>query len=240
VNAILSAKSDPQILIDQESDGGLRNYFLSFQFGAECLGQHEGSTQIIDLGDGNGPKSETGVIRYDYGDPSLGTCQETIQGGNHFRYWVQNGPLRNSSAVFMAVSYEHTLQLNHLIILNGYDLGRDWAIGNATNQSQPINTTSLTNTSTFQGQTTFNGYTYHTTVTYLSGILQNTSNGINHANDVAPPGFNAIDGLVSLWEAHIVEKPTPQNSKSSSVGPLAVWSWATSTLAVILFLAQLL
>lgn len=28
VNAILSAKSDPQILIDQESNGGLRNYFL--------------------------------------------------------------------------------------------------------------------------------------------------------------------------------------------------------------------
>lgn len=28
VNAILSAKSDPEILIDQETDGGLRNYFL--------------------------------------------------------------------------------------------------------------------------------------------------------------------------------------------------------------------
>ena len=54
--------------------------------------------------------NETAVIRYDYGDPSLGTCQETIQGGNHFRYWVQNGPQRNTSAVFMAVSYEHSLQ----------------------------------------------------------------------------------------------------------------------------------
>lgn len=29
----------------------------SFQFGAECLGQHEGSHQIIDLGDGNGPSA---------------------------------------------------------------------------------------------------------------------------------------------------------------------------------------
>ena len=87
MNAILSAKSDPQIMIDQETDGGLRNYFLyvpshlvfldpqfplllvpcspsaffvclrSFQFGAECLGQHEGSHQIIDLGDGNGPST---------------------------------------------------------------------------------------------------------------------------------------------------------------------------------------
>jgi hypothetical protein len=92
------------------------------------LGQHEGSHQVIDLGDGNGPstcrifynpfrftsspvlENETAVIRYDYGDPSLGTCQETIQGGNHFRYWVQNGSQRNSSAVFMAFSYEHSLQ----------------------------------------------------------------------------------------------------------------------------------
>lgn len=28
MNGILSAKSDPQILIDQEGNGGLRNYFL--------------------------------------------------------------------------------------------------------------------------------------------------------------------------------------------------------------------
>ena len=56
------------------------------------------------------PENETAVIRYDYGDPALGTCQETIQGGNHFRYWVQNGSQRNSSAVFMAFSYEHSLQ----------------------------------------------------------------------------------------------------------------------------------
>ena len=85
MNAILSAKSDPQILIDQEGNGGLRNYFLcvlsllpkflfrrlwlligrslrgvrSFQYGAECLGQHEGSHQIIDLGDGNGPSTSS-------------------------------------------------------------------------------------------------------------------------------------------------------------------------------------
>lgn len=158
MNAILSAKSDSDILIDQEANGGLRNYFLyvlaapiflgfplslvpcfvwlidglvysrSFQFGAECLGQHAGTHQVLDLEDGNGPSkcrifyhslrltssrirgNETAVIRYNYGDPSLGTCQETIQGGNHFRYWVQNGSQRNSSAVFMAFSYEHTLQ----------------------------------------------------------------------------------------------------------------------------------
>ena len=63
---------------------------------------------MADLGDGNGARTslssfktpikrerltgnETAVIRYDYNDPSLGTCQESVQGGNHFRYWVQNG-----------------------------------------------------------------------------------------------------------------------------------------------------
>jgi len=84
---------------------------------------------MIDLGDGNGPstsscfpqatafnlilsvpENETAVIRYNYGDPALGTCQESIQGGNHFRYWVQNGPQRNSGAVFIAFSYERSLQ----------------------------------------------------------------------------------------------------------------------------------
>lgn len=39
--------------------------------------------------------NETAVIRYDYNDPSLGSCEESVNGGNHFRYWVQNGPEAN-------------------------------------------------------------------------------------------------------------------------------------------------
>lgn len=35
--------------------------------------------------------NETAVIRWNYGDPQLGSCTETIEGGNHFRFWVQNG-----------------------------------------------------------------------------------------------------------------------------------------------------
>jgi hypothetical protein len=72
--------------------------------------------------------NETAVIRYNYGDPTLGTCKESVQGGNHFRYWIQSGGSANryyfclsstsldnahllfffseSGAVFMAVSYE--------------------------------------------------------------------------------------------------------------------------------------
>ena len=29
-------------------------------------------------------------------DPYLGTCQETVKGGNHFRYWTQNGKDANT------------------------------------------------------------------------------------------------------------------------------------------------
>jgi len=66
-------------------------------------------------------------MRWDYGDPALGTCKETVEGGNHFRYWAQDGPQANrcgsfapflficvvkvlmgshSGAIFMGVSYE--------------------------------------------------------------------------------------------------------------------------------------
>ena len=93
-------------------------------------------------------------------------------------------------------------------------LDRDWAVGNATNQTQPINTNALTNSSTFQGQTSFNGYTYSTTVTYVSGLLSNTSDGVNHSGDVAPPGRYAIDGLVSVFEVHIVGRPGTANASS--------------------------
>lgn len=50
--------------------------------------------------------NQTAVIRWDYGNVQLGTCEETIDGGNHIRYWIQNGSNANSGAIFMAVSYE--------------------------------------------------------------------------------------------------------------------------------------
>ena len=81
--------------------------------------------------------NETAVIRNDYGDPTLGTCKETVEGGNHFRYWIQSGSNANryyfsmpssvsldvahflislqSGAVFMAVSYELPEQCEHVV-----------------------------------------------------------------------------------------------------------------------------
>ncbi|KAG6902624.1 hypothetical protein C0995_014230 [Termitomyces sp. Mi166 len=181
VNTIISGNSDEAVLVDSESDGGLRNYFESLGFSGECLGQKEATHQAVNLGDGHGYLNETAVIRWNYGDPSLGTCKETIQGGDHFRYWIQNGPAANSGAIFMAVSYELPLAKQHDIIPNGYDLGR--------------------------GSTSANGFTYHSDILYVSGLLSNTSDGINHNVTVAVNGSNAVDGLVAILTVKITEKP---------------------------------
>ncbi|KAI9442007.1 hypothetical protein BJY52DRAFT_473304, partial [Lactarius psammicola] len=81
INVVLLGTSDSAVLVDQQNDGGLRNYFLSIGFAGECLGQHSGSNQAVNLGDGHGYLNETAVMRFNYGDPTLGTCKETIQGG---------------------------------------------------------------------------------------------------------------------------------------------------------------
>ncbi|TCD70162.1 hypothetical protein EIP91_004632 [Steccherinum ochraceum] len=205
LNAIITANSDPDVMKDQEQEGGLRNYFLSFGYASECLGQHLGDDQAANVGDGQGLLNETAVIRWDYGDPELGSCKETIEGGGHFRYWPQIGSQADSGALFLAVSYELPIKLQHDIIPNGYNLGRDWMIGNATNQEIP--TLTLTNTSTFTGQTSWNNYTYQTDVSYTSGLLSNTSEGINHYLSVGVNGSTAIDGLVAVMTVKIVGRP---------------------------------
>jgi len=227
LNVIITANSDPDVLKDQETDGGLRNYFLSFGYSSECLGQHLGDDQAANLGDGKGLLNETAVIRWNYGDPELGSCKETIEGGGHFRYWVQNGPNADSGALFLAVSYELPIKLQHDIIPNGYNLGRDWMIGNVTNQAIPTST--LTNTSQFSGQTSWANYTYQTNVSYISGLLSNTSDGINHYITVGVNGSNAIDGLVAVINVQIVGRP--QASFALRTLP---WSslWTFSSVAV--------
>ncbi|KAH7920591.1 hypothetical protein BV22DRAFT_1020919 [Leucogyrophana mollusca] len=220
INVIISAYSDAAVLQSTADNGGLINYYQSMGFSTECLGQHSGDNQGANLGDGNGYLNQTAVIRWDYGDATLGTCQETIEGGDHIRYWIQNGKDANSGAVFMAVSYEMPIADQHNIVVNGYNLGRDWLVGNATAQSSLIPTSLLASPPytaspytgpyaglTYSGRTAFGGYTYETTAQYVSGLLSNTSVGINHYQSVAVDGANAIDGLVVVLTAKIVGKP---------------------------------
>ncbi|KAH9057400.1 hypothetical protein EDB87DRAFT_1107538 [Lactarius vividus] len=238
INVVLLGTSDSAVLVDQQNDGGLRNYFLSIGFAGECLGQHSGSDQAANLGDGHGYLNETAVMRWDYGDPTLGTCKETVQGGNHFRYWTQTGSEANSGAVFMAVSYELPEALSHDIVFNGYNLARDWLVGNATAQSNLVPTANLTNTTTFSGQTTYGGYVYQNSVEYVSGFLTNGSDGINHYLSVGANGTNAVDGLVALLTVKILS--SPPNSSHSSLARASAWpSLASTTIATFALLIAL-
>lgn len=52
----------------------------------ECFGLHSGDPQTANLGDGNGWVDQTIELRQDYGDADVGTCLESVIGGNHFRF----------------------------------------------------------------------------------------------------------------------------------------------------------
>ncbi|OSD07339.1 hypothetical protein PYCCODRAFT_1463624 [Trametes coccinea BRFM310] len=233
LNVIVSGHSDATVLVDSEDNGGLRNYFLSVGFGAECLGQHAGDAQTANLGDGKGQVNETSELRWDYGDPSLGTCTETIKGGNHFRYWVQDGSKANSGAIFMATSYELPIQMGHDIIFDGYNLGRDWLVGNATAQQSLIPTGNITNGTTYSGQTSFGGYTYKTDVIYLSGILSNSSQGVNHNVTVGNANTLPVDGYVAVMTISIVSEPQRTTSGALSIPPSVSWSMLAALLAML-------
>lgn len=161
MNIIISGNSDEAVLKDQETDGGLRNYWLYVLVLGLLFGSFEvivHLTMRVNVWDNmlaqnrlpileiitasvceqcHSPLptlslrqsvNETDEIRYDYNDPQLGTCTETIQGGGHFRYWTQNGPGANSGAIFMASSYELPLtgMHNRFVILHYHSKSLRW------------------------------------------------------------------------------------------------------------------
>ena len=60
----------------------------------------------------------------DFGNSGLGTCLESLVGGNHLRMFRQNGPTADSGALFLAVSQEEDVFEGHTIVPDGYDIGR--------------------------------------------------------------------------------------------------------------------
>ncbi|KAF7793794.1 hypothetical protein EIP86_004915 [Pleurotus ostreatoroseus] len=118
-------------------------------------------------------------LREDYGDPLLGTCDETLIGGNHFRYGLyyfftvsvltdslsvfrQNGAEADSGALFLAVSAEEDLENKHTIAADGYNKGRDALVQAAA------------------GRSSYDGVTYSTTAQTLAGVMPSGSTGVNH------------------------------------------------------------
>jgi hypothetical protein len=60
-------------------------------------------------------------------------------------------------------------------VIDGYNLGRDYLVGNLTNQTSVISTSNITNQTTFAGNSAYGNWTYNTKVNYVSGLLKNTS-----------------------------------------------------------------
>ncbi|TFK44600.1 hypothetical protein BDQ12DRAFT_717737 [Crucibulum laeve] len=168
LNVIISGLSSPAVL----TDDGIINYAKAIRFSTECLGQHLGDPQSANLGDGNGPVNQTVELREDFGDPNLGTCLESLIGGNHFRIFRQNGPTANSGALFLAVSKEEDLSQQHTIVPDGYNIGRNELVNNAL------------------GTTSFGGVSYTTVAKNITGLLAPGSTGVNHGI--------ATDGITTL------------------------------------------
>ncbi|KIK69249.1 hypothetical protein GYMLUDRAFT_35314 [Collybiopsis luxurians FD-317 M1] len=170
LNVIISGLSTPDVL---DATGKFYNYANAIGFSYECLGMHLGSPQQANLGDGRGWVNQIALLRQDYGNAIVGTCKESLVGGNHFRIWQQEG----TCALFLAVSVEEDAPENHNIIPNGYNLGRDSLVAAAV------------------GEKEFNGVKYTTTAQTVEGLLPVGAQGINH-NIV-------IDGKVILLTVEI-------------------------------------
>ncbi|KZT11086.1 uncharacterized protein LAESUDRAFT_755704 [Laetiporus sulphureus 93-53] len=168
LNVIVSGLSSAEVL----NEAGILNYARAIGFSEECLGIHLGDPFSANLGDGNGWVNQTIEIREDYGDPSLGTCLESLIGGNHFRVFIQNGTEADSGALFLAVSTEEDASEDHTIAPNGYDAGRDALVAGAI------------------GTTSYGGVTYSTVAENITGLMPAGTTGVNH--DIY------VDGIVTL------------------------------------------
>jgi len=172
LNVIISGLSSEWVL----ADGGFVHYANALGFDKECFGAHLGAPQTANLGDGRGWANQTVELRNDYGNDIIGTCWETLVGGNHLRMWRQS----TTKALFLAVSEEATLYDHHTIRKpNGYNDGRDSLVKSAA------------------GLKKYRGVQYQTTVQRITGLIAPGSTGVNHNIPT--------DGVVALLTVKIVK-----------------------------------
>nr|XP_019014294.1 uncharacterized protein I206_00376 [Kwoniella pini CBS 10737]OCF53075.1 hypothetical protein I206_00376 [Kwoniella pini CBS 10737] len=197
LNVIISNQSDPRVLIETMWEGGLYNYLEAAAFGGQCLGLQMGDEQQSNLGDGNKNQTQKSLLRYQYfHNQFLGTCLETLYGGNHIRVFKQE----TSGAFFLSSSTEEDSTRNHALGLNAYDNGRDFFIGNATNvviEGHPD-----TNT-TFTGEISKRGWKYRTTVNYVDDLVPANKSRWNHYVGVQAIGGGVSDGLVAVLTVQV-------------------------------------
>ncbi|WWD06151.1 hypothetical protein V865_004236 [Kwoniella europaea PYCC6329] len=180
-------------------EGGLYNYLEAAAFGGQCFGLHMGDKQQSNLGDGNANQTQRSILRYQYfHNHFLGTCLESIYGGNHIRVFKQE----TTGAYFMSSSAEEDSSKNHQLGLNAYDSGRDLFVGNATSIAikghLDINTT-------FAGETVKRGWRYRTTVNYVDDLVPANRTRWNHYTGVQAVGGGVSDGLVAVLTIQVTK-----------------------------------
>ncbi|KAF8510500.1 hypothetical protein BU17DRAFT_55307 [Hysterangium stoloniferum] len=168
LNVIISGNSDPRIL-DLE---GLILYSYSLGYAEECLGLHVGRVHQANLGDGQGLIDEQYLARQTY-FPIFGTCWQSIIGGQHFRAWQQN----TTQACLFRSCWCSSASLqnsgrNHMIVPNGYNLGRDWLVKRAI------------------AGTSWRGMYWAAEVDWHEGLLEPGRQNINH--NISQDGVTAI------------------------------------------------
>ncbi|ORY89033.1 hypothetical protein BCR35DRAFT_300814 [Leucosporidium creatinivorum] len=167
LNIIISSKSSPDVL----RESGFIAYSRSLGLWAECANLHLGDAQYANLGDGKGWEPELFEMRESWW-PYVGSCLESVIGGNHFRAWKQNGSEADTGAWFLAASKEVDARGNHKIAHDGYNVGRDLIIQKALEGTRYL------------------GRSWTTTVEWVEGLLPAGSDGINH--DIAQDGRVAV------------------------------------------------
>ncbi|KAF9644068.1 hypothetical protein BDM02DRAFT_3103475 [Thelephora ganbajun] len=170
LNIIITAFSDPYILTDE----GFQTYYKSIGYSEECLGIHLGNKHNADLGDGDERKVQQLLARQYF--PVVGTCWESLAGGHHFRAWKQNGSLANSGAWFIGASKEEPTAKKHMIVPDGYNIGRNWFVEKATAGSH------------------WKGKWWKAEVERREGLLKAGKDGVNHGIEQ--------DGIVAILTIH--------------------------------------
>ncbi|WWC57901.1 uncharacterized protein I303_100436 [Kwoniella dejecticola CBS 10117] len=137
LNVIISNQSDPRVLAETMWEGGLYTYLEAGAFGGQCLGLHMGNKQQANLGDGNKNQTQKALLRYQYfHNHFLGTCLETLYGGNHIRVFKQE----TSGAYFLSASTELDSKRYHQLGINAYDAGskRGWRYRTTVNYIEDL------------------------------------------------------------------------------------------------------
>ncbi|SPO26980.1 uncharacterized protein UTRI_10445_B [Ustilago trichophora] len=178
LNVIISSHSSPVILTRK----GFQSYCRSLDFDKECLGLHAGGFQKAYI-DPRGWRDQEFIYREVYTplDHVFGTCIESLVGGNHIRAWQQQG----SGAWFLATSREEDASKNHMIIPNGYNIGRNQLVQQALGKAK-------------DGKTSFMWTKYRTEVQFVAGLMPQGVQGVNH--DIAVDGLTAVLTVTVLPE----------------------------------------